>query len=378
MQIKKFFLIILISTALLFLVSCTPNGNLEPGNADPATNAPTAAQPTGQSVSQAGAETQVVLYPAGLDIAVGKSMTLTAEINGNGTAQWTSSNPSAVSVSSDGRVGALAVGESIITVSAAGSRDECRVTVTADGKTLAYQEDPGCVNQDGEREAAGSQEDNYPLFIPDDQDTIDKDCFKDGEYSWQFDIDDQFDTPLKVPNTNISYMTNYHVVLDAHKVGGSAVTGNYEGTLKMEMAIDKASFMSAMKAEGIPITDFNSNIEVKTIDVKFSVVPYQIDEINEAKYAFTPNGTISIPSLIQAQAMAISSTQTSTSGNMNIQAEDGGYGSAVLSDESGNIPYVIEVRPDGAAALYLPRMLSMCDRNWFKGALLKIRLVNLP
>lgn len=370
----------LIAAALLLLGSCAKNSNTERSSVNPAADTPTAAQTQGEAPpASAKAETkpEVTLYPAALDMAVDKSMVLTADIDGNGTAEWSSSNPSVVSVSSDGTINTLAVGESIITVSAGESGDECRVTVTADGTTLAYSEDPGPVNQDGERETPGSQSDNYPLLIPDDQTEIEENCFNDGEYSWQLFIDDQFDTQLHVPNTNISYMTNCHIVLDAHKAGGSTVTGDYEGTLKLETAIDKESFISAMQAEGIPVTDFNSSFQIQTIDVEFSVVPYQTDEINEAKYAFTPDGTISVPSLIQAQAMAISSADTSTSGGMDIQAEEG-YGSAALNDESGNIPFVIEIRPDGAAVLYLPRMLSMCERDWFRGTLLRIRLLNLP
>lgn len=153
--------------------------------------------------------------------------------------------------------------------------------------------------------------------------------------------------------------------------------GKYEGTMKMEMAIDKDSFLAAMQSMDIPATDFSSAISVRTVPVNFTVVTYNRDEIVAAKYSRAPSGTIAPVPLVQIPAMAISSAETSTSGEMQIEIDEG-YGSAALADQTGKIPLVIEVRSDGEAVLYLPQMLSMCERDWFDGRLARLRFLNRP
>jgi hypothetical protein len=319
---------------------------------------------------------EIVLYPAGLDIPIGRNITLTAKTDGTQSVEWTSSDPSIATVEPDGTVHTLSAGETTITVSQGENKDVCRITATESGVTLAYPEDPGPRNENGEHEPVGTEE-NYPVIIPDNQESIGENLFEDAEYSWQFIIDDGFDTQLNVPNASFSYMTNCHIYLDAGRVGGSTVTGDYKGTMEMEMAIDEESFLRAMQSMDVPATNMSFAVQTKTVDVNFSVVPYQMDEINKAKDAFLPSGKIPTQALVLPQAMAISSANTSSSGSISIEAEEG-YGSAVLADEKGSIPYVIEVGQDGAATLYLPKMLSMCNRNNFHGTLARLQIVDLP
>ena len=368
MKIKIILKIAAMSMVLMLLISCGSAGGK---GSEPSPDTGASDEPAAVSENEG-----VSLFPAALDIVSGKCLALDAEADGARLVEWTSSDTSIVSVGQDGTVSALSAGEAIVTVSAENSSDVCRVTVTEDGPTLAYEEDPGPVNEDGVHEQPEDQEDNYPLLIPDDQNSVDKTMFKDAEYAWQIIINDGFDTKLRVPMSGISYMTNCHITLDAHRVGDDALLGDYEGTMEMQMSIDEASFISAMQAAGIPATDFNSAVQVKTVDVNFKLVTYDRDKITAAKYAFAPSGTNPVLPLVQMPAMAISSAQTSTSGNMEMKVDEG-YGYAGLSDKSGNIPIVIEVGPDGSAVLYLPKMLSMCDHDSFKGRLAKLRIVDI-
>jgi hypothetical protein len=147
--------------------------------------------------------------------------------------------------------------------------------------------------------------------------------------------------------------------------------------MDMEMAIDEASFLSAMNSMDVPATNMNFAAQTKTVDMIFSMVPYQSDEIDQAKNAYVPSGAISVQPLVIPHAMAIASADISTSGSVNIEAEDDGYGMGVFSDNS-SIPYVIEVTPNGTAVLYLPKMLSMCSRNAFYGTLARMQIIQLP
>lgn len=373
MQTKKIISMVLVICAIM-LTACT-NGmpqaesNVSEASATPSQNKP--------QIENSPMENQdIVLYPAGLDIAVGKSIILTAKTNGTQSVEWVSSDPSVATVEPNGTVHTISKGETTITASSAGSNDICRITTTEGGMTLAYLQDPGPLNEEGNHEPVHTEE-NYPVIIPDDQDSINAQLFEDAEYSWQLIIDDGFDTQLNVPNMNFSYMVKYHIYLDAHRIGGSAVTGDFEGTMDMEMAIDEASFLSAMKSMDVPATNMNFAAQTKTVDVSFSMVPYQIDEINQAKNAYRPSEVIPIHPLVMPHAMAIASADTSTSGSVNIEIEDGGYGMGAFSDNS-SIPYVIEVTPNGTAVLYLPKMLSMCNRNAFYGTLARLQIVKLP
>lgn len=374
MHTKKILIAILLTVCVVMLTACI-NG-LPPAESEVRETSDTPTQNLPPVAASPMENSEIVLFPAGLDIPVGRNITLIAKTDMTQSVEWTSSDPSIATVEPDGTVHTLSAGETIITVSQGKSRDVCRITATKNGVTLAYAEDPGPRNEDGQHEPVGIEE-NYPVLIPDDQESIDENLFEDAEYSWQFIIDDGGDIQLNVPNAGFSYMMNCHIYLDAFRVGGSTVTGDYKGTMEMEMAIDEESFLKAMRSMDVPATNMNFAVQTKTIDVNFSVVPYQIDEIDNAKYAFMPSGTIPIRALVMPQAMAISSANTSTSGSISIEAEEG-YGSAVLTDEKGSIPYVIEVRQDGAATLYLPKMLSMCNRNDFHGTLARLQIVKLP
>ena len=375
MKITKILQVILTAASLIMLTACSSNSISTESAADVQTTM-TVTGAYGEPESSVMLA-DVELYPAAIDIITGRSVTLAAAADGGQTIDWSSSDPSVASVSPDGTMSALATGETLITATAGGSSDVCRVTVTDGGTALAYSEDPGPMNQDGKHDSSDNMNDNYPLFMPDDQNSIKKADFEDPEYSWQFIIDDEFDTELKVPMTSMAYMVHCRVILDAQKAGGDTPMGNYEGTMKMEMAIDEDSFLAAMKSMDIPATDFSSALSVRTVPVNFTVVTYQRDEIIAAKYAHAPNGTIPPVPLVQIPAMAISSAETSTSGEYNIEIEEG-YSSAALTDETGKIPLVIEVRSDGEAVLYLPKMLSMCERDWFDGTLARMRLLDLP
>lgn len=368
---------ILIVSALALVTSCgavkTSGGSMAPA-------APSEAQPASitsfvSETPSAAEQTKVALYPAALDICTGKSLMLAADIEGYEAGEWTSSNTESVTVDQNGTVKAQSTGEALVSVSSGGSSAACRVTVRDSGMTLAYQEDPGALNGDGTREQ--TENDNFPVVIPDDQTAVEKALFEDAEYAWEFIIDDGFDTNLKVPGTGISYIGNYHIVLDAHKTGGDTVMGDYEGTMKMEMAIDKESFIAAMKAQDIPVTDMSSAMQTQDVTVRFKVVTYDLDKINDAKYAFAPSGTVPVIPLVQIPAMAISSADTSTTGSVNIEAESG-YGSGNIAGAAGQITYVIEVKGNGTATLYLPNMLALCDNNIFNGILVRMRLLDLP
>lgn len=335
MRIKTGLRTLCLAVTVAALTSCSANGTTLPGTsaeesagssvsalasasagtpaATPAeTQTPTASAPSGSAAATA----QITLSPAALDIAAGKSIRLTAAGGDSSAIEWSTSNLAVVSVSSDGTVKALKAGESMITAKAGECSAACRVTVTKSGQTLAYPDDPGPVGKDGDRKGTGGQGDNIPLLIPDDQTAIDLSDVDKGDYSWQFIIDDRFDTKLTVPNTDFSYIANYHIALDARKAGGSTLTGDYKGTMKMEMAIDKASFLKAMKKMGLDAQDEQSVIQVQTIPVQFKVVPYQIDQVNQAKYQYAPSGTVPLAQLTQMPAMAISFVKTSTSGSL--------------------------------------------------------------
>jgi hypothetical protein len=374
MHTKKILSAILLTFCAIMLTACIkslPQAESEEGEASntPMQNLPSVAASPMENL-------KIVLYPAGLDIPVGRNIALIAKTDGTESVDWTSSDPSIATVEPDGKVRTLSAGETTITASQGECSDACRITVTENGVILAYPEDPGPRNEDGEHEPVGTEE-NYPVIIPDDQASIDESLFEDAEYSWQLIIDDGFDTQLNVPNAGFSYMVNCHIYLDAGRVGGSTVTGDYKGTMEMEMAIDEESFLKAMQSMDVPATNMSFAVQTKTVDVNFSVVPYQMDEINKAKDAFLPSGKIPTQALVLPLAMAISSANTSTSGSISIEAEEG-YGNAVLADEKGSIPYVIEVGQGGAATLYLPKMLSMCNRNDFHGTLARLQIVDLP
>jgi hypothetical protein len=373
MYMKLIVRAISVTVAAILMTSCGAKNVSEPAG-DIASASPEQSQSADKTVSS-GSEEGISLYPAALDMPKGKSIALAAEIGGGQTAQWTSSEPSVASVSQDGTVSALSAGEAMISVSSGSFSDVCRVTVTEKKTTLAYPEDPAPTNHD-KQESSDNSEDNLTVIIPDDQNKVDKAFFVESEYTWQFIIDDGFDTKLQIPMSGISYMVNCHIALDAHKVGGKTLLGDYEGTMEMKMAIDEASFLSAMQSQGIPATDMNSAINVQTVDISFSLVPYDLDKANSAKYAFAPSGTIPVVSLVQIPAMAISSAKTSTSGNLEIVIDEG-YGSAALTDQAGKIPIVIEAGSGGEATLYLPRMLSMCEHDSFHGTLAKMPLLNI-
>lgn len=367
---------IMATVSLMILASCSVSNISTQSTTDIQATAAVVTQVTDEPKSSA-APTKVEIYPAAIDIITGRSITLTAVADGDQAIDWSSSVPLVASVSSDGTIGAISAGETLITATAGGSSDVCRVTVTDGGSTVAYPEDPGPMNQDGKHDSSDNADGNYPLFMPDDQNSIHKADFEAPEYSWQFLIDDEFDTKLTVPMTDMAYMIHCRVILDAHKAGGDSPMGEYEGTMKMEIAIDEESFLAAAQSMDIPATDFSSAISVRTVPVNFTVVTYQRDEIIAAKYACAPSGTTPLIPLVRIPAMAISSTETSTSGESQVEI-DGGYGSAALTDLTGEIPLVIEVRSDGEATLYLPQMLSMCDRDSFDGTLVRMRLLDLP
>jgi predicted small secreted protein len=371
--------VLLLVSALVLLTSCgttiSPAGEVSP--AAPSEAQPAASTPPVSEAPPAAEQAAVALCPAALEIAAGRSITLAAEPDDSQAAEWASSNTDAVSVNQDGTITALSAGEAMVTVSSGASSASCRVIVRDTGMTLAYREDPGPVGRSGGGASDENAADNFPVLIPDDRSAVDKDMFEDAEYAWQFLIDDGFDTNLKVPGTGISYIANYHIILDAGKAGGDSVMGDYEGTMKMEMAMDEASYISAMKAQDIPVTDVNFAMQTQDVTLLFKVVTYDLDTISAAKYAFAPDGAVPVVPLVQIPAMAVSSAETSTSGSIDIEAEEG-YGGGSITGEAGQITYVIEVHGDGEAALYLPKMLALCDNNRFVGKLLRIRLLDLP
>lgn len=76
----------------------------------------------------------VTLNTHELNLSVGKEQTLTAVVS-PGTSEglmfeWASANPEIASVSENGVVLAVAPGQTVVSVSCQGKRDECRVTVT--------------------------------------------------------------------------------------------------------------------------------------------------------------------------------------------------------------------------------------------------------
>lgn len=73
----------------------------------------------------------VTLNKSSLKLVVGKSSTLKATTTGSKISSWTSSNKSVATVTSAGKVTAIAPGTATITVKLAnGSKDTCKVTVT--------------------------------------------------------------------------------------------------------------------------------------------------------------------------------------------------------------------------------------------------------
>ena len=69
--------------------------------------------------------------------------------------------------------------------------------------------------------------------------------------------------------------------------------------------------------------------------------------------------------------MAISEAETPVSADIQIIGDEGG-GHAAVSNQPGNVPFVIEIHGDGKATLYLPRLRAALNRDWFKGYLSKV------
>lgn len=370
MFVKKATKILCIVIAIVILTSCNAKNPTKTND-----------KQTSNNTTEKGTEkaTKDLIYIAALDMPKDKKIKLVSEYNGNQAVTWSSSNPSIASVSQNGEIKALAKGETIITATVGDTSDTCRVTITGN-MTLAYLNDPGTLNADGERVPPGKGGENYPVFIPGGQDSLSKAFFKDGEYAWKIIIDEEFNTNLKVPMTDFSYIVKNHVILDAGRVGGSTLTGEYKGKLNVEMAIDKESFIAAMKKQSgeDAIIDFNSNFIVQTSDVNFTVTPYNEDEADKAKNAFISSKPTIIPApLVKNSAMVISTAKCKVSGSTGIKANEGG-GFGNINGKNGDIPFVIEVSENGRVVMYMPRMLVMCDRNWVSGQIIKLRILDLP
>lgn len=373
MFIKKAAKILCVLIAFGMLTSCNVKNPIK-------TNEEINKPSSGKADSGAENVIEDLIYIAALDMPVGRKIKLVSEYDGNQTVTWSSSNPSVASVSQDGEIKAIKLGETIITATVGSTSDVCRVTVIDGEMTLAYLSDPGTLNSKGERVSPDKGRENYPVFIPESQDTLSKLFFKDSEYSWQVIADEKFNTNLTVPNVpGFTYIVKFHIILEAGRVGGSTITGEYKGKLDVKMEIDKESFIAAMKKQGADsIIDFNSNFIVQTADVKFTVTPYNEDEALKANNAFKSNKPAITPApLVPNTAMAISTAKNSLSGNIEIRDDQGG-GASSISGKNGDIPFVIEISESGMAKISFPRMLMMCDRNWIYGRVIRLRIVDLP
>lgn len=230
---------------------------------------------------------------------------------------------------------------------------------------------PGSPDGEGD----GGDEGDTPGDDGDEGDTPgetpeDDDSSGNGGGVWTILIDDGFDAELVVPDAGISYLVNIQVGMMAEKQGGTSARGIYTGTIQVEMAIDEESFIAAINSlgGGEIITSMQSNIEIQTAEVTFSVDEYDLEAMTDANAQFTDdNGIHIIPPLTQPQGMVISSFSPQVTQTISLRGEEGsGFGSG---GGGGEVPFLIEINSDDSAKLYLPRLLSMMSQNSFRGRL---------
>jgi len=208
---------------------------------------------------------------------------------------------------------------------------------------------------------------NIPLAVPEHVTEINYSDLNVATYIWEFHIDDSFDAELTVPGFGVSYMVHYGAKMKALRQGGSFdLFGDYKGTLELETDMDEESYLKSLKelAPDIDIHTINTSYSSRTMDVSFTVETYNRDAFEDARYAYWPENTPRIAPLVQIVGMAISEAKTSVDADIQI----------IGNNQTGNVPFVIEIYGSGNVKLYLPRLRAAHNRDWFEGYLSKVAL----
>lgn len=311
--------------------------------------------------------------PACIYLPLNRNLTINPETGSEDSVKWSSSNPDAVSVE-NGEIIPLAAGESVITANINNAEGKCRVIVSENPNTLVYINDPDSSYEEGTGDPTGNGDWNLPLAVPEHITEINNSDLNVATYIWEFFIDDSFNAELTVPGFGVSYMVHYGAKLKAMRQGGSFdLFGDYKGTLELETKMDDESYLKSLKelAPDFDIHTVKTSFDSKTMDVSFTVETYNLDAFKEARYAYLPENTARIAPLVQIVGMAISEAETPVSADIQIIGDEGG-GHAAVSNQPGNVPFVIEIHGDGKATLYLPRLRAAHNRDWFKGYLSKV------
>lgn len=311
--------------------------------------------------------------PACIYLPLNRNLTINPETGSEDSVKWSSSNPDAVSVE-NGEIIPLAAGESVITANINNAEGKCRVIVSENPNTLVYINDPDSSYEEGTGDPTGNGDWNLPLAVPEHITEINNSDLNVATYIWEFFIDDSFNAELTVPGFGVSYMVHYGAKLKAMRQGGSFdLFGDYKGTLELETKMDDESYLKSLKelAPDFDIHTVKTSFDSKTMDVSFTVETYNLDAFKEARYAYLPENTARIAPLVQIAGMAISEAGTPVSADIQIIGDEGG-GHAAVSNQPGNVPFVIEIHGDGKATLYLPRLRAALNRDWFKGYLSKV------
>lgn len=372
----------MLTLALLLLSGCGGSPS-QPQTASEST------EPQSSQTASAGADS-LSLYPAAVNLPIGRELKLKAILAPAGAAaSWTSSNEAVATVDEDGKVAAKAVGECIVTVESGEKSAECAVVVEEDCRTVIFSTKP--IKSDGEEPPEPTKEGgegDTPIELPPDVTDVEQIPDSD-EFIWTLEFDDTFST--LVTNDEIPLIADVTISFVVKKQGGKTGLGSYAGTVCCDADLDKEHFMKVINERmanlGGNVTDYSENdeglqkapitVDVTMIDdaayheVLFGYIP-------EQERSVTQKLPIPISGLLPGSMMALGevSGMITISGTMTVEAEGQSVTLPFGSTETSAQPYTICIYPSGSALLTFPLMArDGFARNWVEGMLTKCPLI---
>ncbi|NMB20613.1 MAG: Ig-like domain-containing protein [Firmicutes bacterium] len=262
-----------------------------------------------------GKASTLTMYPAVLEIPVGASLHLQVHSTSgaaNTDLQWTSSNKEVATVSQEGYVTALSVGETMVEAVQKSSNDSavCRVVVTESDKMLLYQveespEPPDDPSWDRPGEGSDAEipvEQDPELDIPVEHDpTID-------EYAWWIRIDDTIRQEVEGEDGPMEVV--YHLFMNAVKVEGQTSRGTYDGGATLEVRVDTDEMVNEImqNAAGILLSLFVDIGGTYKGEVVIEVEDYDVNRYTD--FDAKP-GELAIPPLVRYRGMALGEIELS-------------------------------------------------------------------